>query len=144
MTAAKGGGAHRSGENLGLNFPSFPDMTSVLEGYRRNIEVLTRANQVAWEGAQLFARRQAEIIQENMAELSEALSTIAFAGSAEQRAQRQAEWVKRAYERAVNNARELGEILQRSSGEALDILNRRFMEAMEEMQSHGGKGGSRG
>jgi phasin family protein len=138
MTAAKGG-SHGGKENFDLKFPSFPDMTAVLEGYRRNIEVLTRANQVAWEGAQLFARRQAEIIQENMAELSEALSTIAFAGSAEQRAAKQAEWVKRAYERAVNNARELGEILQRSSGEALDILNRRFMEAMEEMQGHASK-----
>lgn len=137
MTAAKGG-SHGGGENFGMKFPSFPDMTAVLEGYRRNIEVLTRANQVAWEGAQLFARRQAEIIQENMAELSEALSSIAFAGSAEQRAARQVEWVRRAYERAVNNARELGEILQRSSGEALDLLNRRFMEAMEEMQGKSG------
>ena len=42
----------------------------------------------------------------------------------------------------MSNAKELSELIQRANGEAVEILNRRFMEAMEEMRALMEKAGS--
>jgi phasin family protein len=76
-----------------------------------------------------------EIMQQAMAEMSEAMTVLSTAGAPQDRAAKQAELLRRAYERAVNNARELSEMIQRSNGEAVEILNRRFMEAMDEVRT---------
>ena len=49
--------------------------------------------------------------------------------------------LKHAYERAVANAKELGDLIQRSNGEAIGLLNARFAEAMEEVKGADGEGG---
>ena len=48
---------------------------------------------------------------------------------------KQADLLKRTYERAVSNTRELSDLIQRSNGEALDLLNKRFTEAVDEVKS---------
>src|SRR3979411_233041 len=53
--------------------PALPDMDAFVSASRRNIETLTAANRVALEGAQAVARRHMEIMQQNMAELTEAV-----------------------------------------------------------------------
>ena len=45
-----------------------------------------------------------------------------------------AELLKQAYENAVSNTRELGDLIQKSHAEAMEKLNRRFSEAMSEMK----------
>jgi phasin family protein len=55
-------------------------------------------------------------------------------GNPAQKAQQQAEAMKAAYERAVANMKELSDLIQKSNGEAMEVLNRRFAEAMEEVR----------
>ncbi len=43
--------------------------------------------------------------------------------------------LKGAYERAVGHMKELADLIQRSNGEALDVLNQRFAEAMSEART---------
>ena len=43
--------------------------------------------------------------------------------------------VRTAYERATANMAELAELIQKSSGEALGLLNKRFTDAMEEAKA---------
>jgi len=137
----KPGEAGRAGERATatpfgqMKLPEMPDVEGLLGAYRRNIEVFTAANRVAMEGAQAVARRHMEIMQQAMAEMSEAMTVLSTAGAPQDRAAKQAELLRRAYERAVNNARELSEMIQRSNGEAVEILNRRFMEAMDEVRT---------
>jgi phasin family protein len=50
------------------------------------------------------------------------------------KAAKQAELLKRAYERAVSNTKELSDLITRSNGEAIGLLNRRFTEAMDEVK----------
>ena len=52
--------------------------------------------------------------------------------------------LKRAYERAVGHARELSDLMQRSNREALEQLNKRFVEAMDEVKHLVDRGGKAG
>ncbi|MGI4811444.1 MAG: TIGR01841 family phasin [Janthinobacterium lividum] len=50
--------------------------------------------------------------------------------------------VKQGYERAVAHMRELADLIQRSNGEALSMLNHRFTEAMDEVKAMAQKSGA--
>jgi phasin family protein len=119
-----------------MKLPAVPDMQALLAAHRRNMETFSAANRIALEGAQAVAKRHMEIMQQTMAELSETMQALASPGDAPQAgAARQTDLVKRAYERAVANTREISELIQRSSGEALELLNKRFVEAMDEVKA---------
>jgi phasin family protein len=75
-----------------------------------------------------------EIVQSAMTEMTEAMRSLTGTESPQDRAQRQAELLKAGYERAVSHIREISDLIQKSSTEALDLLNRRFAEAMEEVK----------
>jgi phasin family protein len=75
-----------------------------------------------------------EIMQQTMTELSEHVKELATSESPQAKAARQAELVKKSYERAVANIRELSDLIQRSNTEALQVLNERFKEAMDEIK----------
>ena len=109
-------------------------MDSFLSLHRKNLEVLTAANKVALEGAQTVARRHMEIMQETMHEVSETMRDMATTESPQAKAARQTEKMKASYERAVANVKELADLIQRSNGEALGMLNARFTEAMDEVK----------
>ena len=122
-----------------MKMPGMPDMEALLSAHRRNLETLTTANRVALEGAQAVARRHMEIVQQNMTELTEGMRQLTSNEPPQAKAARQAEILKSSYERAVNNMRELSDLIQRSNGEALSVLNKRFTEAMDEARTLMGK-----
>ncbi|MDE1896571.1 MAG: phasin family protein [Rhodospirillales bacterium] len=118
-----------------LQFPAMPDMEAVLAVHRRNLEALTAANRAAMEGAQLVARRQMEIMQETMAGLTAAMTEAPASKTPASQAARQTELLKTAYENAVANTKELGDLIQKSNAEAMNKLNTRFSEVMSEMKA---------
>lgn len=125
-----------------LKLPAVPDVETLLAAHRRNLDTLSAANRIALEGAQTVARRHFEIAQQTMAELSETLRDLAAPGEAPQaKAARQAELLRKAYERTVANTREISELIQRSNAEAMDLLNKRFLEALEEAKTLAGTWG---
>ncbi|HJS85611.1 MAG TPA: phasin family protein [Acetobacteraceae bacterium] len=118
-----------------MKLPAMPDVQALGEASRRNIEALTAANRVALEGAQAVARRHMEIMQQAVSEMSEGMKALTVAETPQAKAAKQAELVKQGYQRAVTNLQELGDLIQRSNSEALNLLNRRFAEAMDELKS---------
>lgn len=117
-----------------MKLPGMPDIQALTEANRRNMEALTAANRVAVEGAQAVARRHMEIMQQAMTDMTEGVKALSGAGAPRVKAARQAELVKQGYQRAVDNIRELSELIQRSNTEALNLLNHRFTEAMDELK----------
>jgi phasin family protein len=117
-----------------MKVPAMPDMEAVLSAHKRNLEALSEANRVALEGAQAVARRHMEIMQSTMAGLTETLKSLSVNEAPASRAAKQAELLKQAYENAVSNTRELGDLIQKSNAEAMGKLNHRFSEAMTEMK----------
>lgn len=119
-----------------LKVPNMPDFQAFAEAQKRNLEALTTANKLALEGAQAVAKRNMEIVQQAMGEMTQAVQSLATAdGSPQDKATKQAEMMKGAYERAVANMQEIAELIQKSNGEAVGVLNRRFGEALEEVKS---------
>ncbi len=118
-----------------LKFPAMPDMEAFVAASKRNIETLTAANKVALEGAQAVARRHMGIVQQNMAELTEAVRSLSTAEAPQAKAAKQAEMLKMAYERSVSNIKELSDLIQQSNAEALRLLHQRFTEAMDEVKA---------
>jgi len=118
-----------------MKLPAMPDMEAFLAANRRNIETFTAANRVAMEGAQAVARRNVEIMQQSITELTEAMKSLATADGPQAKAAKQAEMLKQAYERAVANMQELRDLIQQSNADALALINRRFAEAMDEVKA---------
>jgi phasin family protein len=119
-----------------LRFPTMiPDSSALLAAHRRNMEVLSAANRLALEGAQAVARRHMEIMQQTMTEFTEHARELSHAESPQAKAARQAELVKKSYERAVANIKDLSDLIQRSNAEALHVLSDRFKEAMDEIKA---------
>lgn len=119
-----------------MKMPNMMDFQALADAQRRNLEAMAAANRVAMEGAQAVARRNMELMQQTMAEMSEAMRGLtAMDGNPATKAAQQAELMKANYERAVASMKELADLIQKSNGEALEVLNRRFAEALEEMQA---------
>ena len=99
------------------------DMEGLVAAQRKNVEALAQANQLAVESMQAIARRQSEIFRSMMEEASTAMREVMAAGSPEEKAAKQTEIAKEAFQRAITNMRELADMIQRSNGEALGLLN---------------------
>ena len=122
-----------------FRMPAMPDMTELAKAQQKNLEAITAANKVALEGARAFAERHMQIVQQSMAEMQDAIRSMASPGDPQQQAAKQAEMAKAAYERATAQMQELADLIQKSSGEALSVLHKRFAEAMEEVKNLSGQ-----
>ncbi|MDE2006098.1 MAG: phasin family protein [Rhodospirillales bacterium] len=118
-----------------LKLPPMPDFTALTAANKRNLEALTAANKIALEGAQAVARRHMEIMQQTVAEMTAAMQALSAPGTPKAKAAKQAELAKSAYEHAVTNLRELGDMIGRANADALELVNRRFAEALDEIKA---------
>ena len=106
------------------------DFSAIMEREKKNIEALTKANKIAFEGWQALVKRQSEILQETMAQ------TFAQA-RAQDATKMRADMVKQGFEKALGNMRELAEMASRSQKEALNVMKARASENIEEFRTLG-------
>ncbi|MEM7226706.1 MAG: phasin family protein [Pseudomonadota bacterium] len=109
------------------------DTTAVIDAQRKNIEAFSAANKVAFEGFQAVAQRQAEIVRKSFEDAASAVNELTTAGKPEVAFAKQAELVKQGYAQAVANGRELLEMSAKSNGEAVEVINKRVTEGLDEL-----------
>jgi phasin family protein len=114
--------------------PGF-DVDMLIAAQRKNVEALTAANQVAFEGVQTIAKRQIEIARKAIDELSVVAKELTVAGTPEDKFARQAALAKESFEAAVANLRELTGIAQKANSQAVDLLSKRVVENLDEVKS---------
>ena len=110
------------------------DINALMEARRKDVEALVAANRQAYEGMQLLAHRQAEMLKEAMAEWQAATADMMSGKSPETGAAKQAELGKQTFEKALANMRELAEMATKSQSEAWEVVTRRFHENLEELK----------
>ena len=110
------------------------DFAALVDRERKNIEALTKANRIAFEGWQRLVSRQAEMLQETMKKV------IADAGQQDAKKKR-ADLAKEGFEKALANMRELAEITSQSQKEAFDVVRKRIEENVEGIRNFGKKAG---
>ena len=132
----------KAAEEFGRMFqsvPSMPDMGGAMASYQKNLEALAQANRIAVEGVQAVMRRQAEVVQQTIAELTETVKTLASAGMAKADPAKSADAIKDAYARAVAHSKELADLMQRANTEATEVLHQRVSAALDEAKVLVGK-----
>jgi phasin family protein len=110
------------------------DWQEVMASQQKNVEALTKANQVLFEGAQAVIQREVEILQQAMQDFAEASRDLMQEGDAQAQAKKRLELAKASFETALQNMRELAELATRSNREALELINRRAIEGFEEIR----------
>ncbi|MDP2697209.1 phasin family protein [Thalassospira sp.] len=113
------------------------DVNEMMAFQRKNIEALTKANKVAFDGFQAVAQRQSEIFKsllEQVTSQSKGFSTTSTENPMEAAA-KQAEVAKDAYESALANAKELTGLVSKSQEEATALLQARFSESLDELKA---------
>ena len=107
------------------------DMNAIVEGRRKDIEALTEANRIAFEGMQKLAQKQVEILQKSMQEAHAVMQGMT-PGQPSANAGRQGELIQKAFQDALANMRELAEMAGKSQQQALEVVSRRVQENIEE------------
>jgi phasin family protein len=126
-----------------MQWLALPDMDALTTAHGRNMEALSAAYRAALEGAQAVVRRNGEIVGQAIADMEQAVKAAASAQAPEEKAAKQVEFLKAAYQRAVANMQELGELIQKANAEAVGLLNRRFSEGLDEVKSFLERSGSK-
>lgn len=117
------------------------DMDAMVAAQQKNLEAMTAANRLAFEGLQAIMKRQAELMRQAVEESTAAATGLAGASTPTDKLVKQTELAKEAFERAVSNAREMAEMMAKSNTEVVDLLNKRFTEALDEVKGVVSKAG---
>lgn len=111
------------------------DIDGVVAAQKKNFEVLTAANQAAFEGVKAVAQRQAEIARKAVEEFSKVAKELAEPASAEEKLVKQAELTKAGFEQAVSNLREITDLVQKSNAEVAELIQGRFVAQIDEVKA---------
>lgn len=110
------------------------DMDAMMAAHRKNVEAVTAANQCAFEGVSALMRRQGEIARDAMESYTSAMKELMADGSTEDKAVKQAELARTAYDSGIANARELADMMTKTNEEAFGFINNRVREGLGEVQ----------
>jgi phasin family protein len=111
------------------------DWQELMAAQQKNVEALTKANQVLFEGAQAVMQREVEILQRAMQEFADASRALLHEGDPRAQTQQRLELAKASFEAALRNMRELAEMAGRANQEALETINQRALESFDEIRS---------
>ena len=101
-----------------------------MEREKKNIEALTKANKIAFEGWQALIRRQSEILEETM---TEAIANARKQSAAEHRM----EFAKQGFQKSLDHMRELAEMATKSQKEAIEVVRKRVDENIKHFKNLG-------
>lgn len=111
------------------------DVEAMMARERSNMEALQQANQVAFDGMQALANRQAEMLREAMETWQQSARDAVGSGVSPESAKQSADMARKAFEQALANMRELAEMSAKTQREAFDVVRQRFEASLEELKA---------
>jgi phasin family protein len=123
-------------KRLGEQFqvPQF-DMSKILEHHQKNMEAMSRSWQAVAGGAGAIATKQREIMAAAIKDVTEHVQSYKPGGDPQEAMAKQAEFAKKSMEATIANTRDIAALVQKSSGEAFQIVQDRMKESYEEIRS---------
>jgi phasin family protein len=107
---------------------------TIAEGRRKDLAALIAANKKSYEGLQAVVARQTSMLKNAVAEW-QSMAQGMSQGEGRQGFGQMDQVAKNAFTMALDNIRELGELAARSQAEAFEIVRRRIMENVEEVNA---------
>jgi phasin family protein len=122
-------------KKLGEQFkvPQF-DMAKIMEQHQKNLDALTRSWQSAAAGASAVATKQREILEAAVKQVTEMAKEYTPTGNPQEILAKQSEFAKKAMEAAIANTKDIAELVQKSSTEAMQIIQQRMKDSFEEIR----------
>jgi phasin family protein len=111
------------------------NVETIVETARKNFAVMTTANTAAVETMKTIAQRQGDMVRAAMEDFSKHGSEVLAAATVEEKAIKQIDFVKKSYETAIANGKELVELYGKSQAEAFQALSQRVAELTEEVKA---------
>jgi phasin family protein len=111
------------------------DIDQLATAYRKNVEAIASASQVAVEGMQSVVKRQTEIARQSMEDYAKLLRELTAPATPEEAASRHADAAKRTFETTLAHMREISELIAKANQESLEVINKRVSEMLEEVQA---------
>jgi phasin family protein len=108
------------------------DIAPIIESRRKDMEALVEANKAAYAAMQALAQKQTEIMTEAMQGLQESAKGLMGGGMPDP--VKQTELVRKAYEKALADMKELAEMARQSQEDAVAGITQRASQSMEEMK----------
>ena len=111
------------------------NVETFVETARKNFATMTSLNTAAVEQMKTIAQRQGDMVRAAMEDFSKHGSEVLAAATVEEKAAKQIDFVKKSYEAAMANTKELGELYSKGHTEALAALSQRVTELTEEVKA---------
>jgi len=111
------------------------NVESIVETNRKNLAAMTTLSTSAVESMKAIAQRQGDMIRSAMEDMSKHGSDVLSAATVEEKASKQIDFVKKSYDVALANAKELGELYTKSQSEAVTAISERIAELTEEVKA---------
>lgn len=113
------------------------DTSALIESQKKNVDALIAANQAAMTGTQELLLKQGEMLQQAMADATEAATALTGSSSPSSPKaliERQTELVEAAFGKALANSTELSEMVKKNQDEISKVINQRFSESLQEIK----------
>jgi phasin family protein len=117
-----------------LKVPAF-DMSKIMEHQQKNLDAMQRSWQAVANGAQEIAKKQREIFEAAMKDITEMAKQYQPGGSPADAMAKHTEFAKKAMEAAIANTRDIAELTKKSAEDALSIVHERMKESFDEIRS---------
>ncbi|MBN9536564.1 MAG: TIGR01841 family phasin [Reyranella sp.] len=117
-----------------LKVPAF-DVSKIMEHHQKNLDAMTRSWQAVAGGANEVAKKQREIFEAAIKDVTAIVQEYKPGGSPQEALAKQSEFAKKAMDAAITNTRDIAELVQKSSAEAFKIVQDRMKESYDEIRS---------
>jgi phasin family protein len=111
------------------------NVETVVETGRKNFAAMTTASTATVESIKTIAQRQGDMLRAAMEDLSKHGSDVLGAATVEEKAAKQIDFVKKSYDMAIANTKEIAELYTKGQAEAFETLNARVAEMTEEVKA---------
>lgn len=117
----------------GAKVPGF-DTEAMTEAQKKNVQAFVDANRVAAEGYQSLFKRQVEIMQASIADLTDAMKEANAQPFSTDTVEKRIEGAKAQFEKNVSHFQEMTEAARKANEDAFAIIRARFNEGVQEMK----------
>ena len=108
---------------------------ALVASQRKNMEAATAVGQLAFEGFQSLAKRQAELAKSCFESYTQGANAVVEAGTPEEKVSKQADLVESLFEEAISDLNELTDLTTKSANAIFHVVEQRFSEGLDEFRS---------
>jgi phasin family protein len=110
------------------------DFQAIIDAHRKNLETLEKTANTSSAGASAMMAKQREILEETLRDIAQMAEKYRTPGTPQEIMARQADFVSRSFEQAVQNTNAIADLMKKSTDETLEVLRERIRQGMKEIR----------